>query len=128
MARLNPNRRLLVTTFNTALATAAVTATAAGWVAFGMSDTGSAAASAQSDLPASQFAPSSQQQPPTSQQQPFSFGRHRGHHDGLGFGSDGGAGQSQPSFGGSSGSSGQSQPSLGGSQFRRPLTSTRSSR
>ncbi len=44
MARRNPNRRLLVTTFNTTLATVAVTATAAGWVAFGVSDTSSAAA------------------------------------------------------------------------------------
>ncbi|MEI7772613.1 MAG: hypothetical protein WCI67_21665 [Chloroflexales bacterium] len=44
MARRKPNRRLFVTTFNTALATAAATATAAGWVAFGVADTSSAAA------------------------------------------------------------------------------------
>jgi hypothetical protein len=44
MARRNPNRRRLVTTLNTALATAAVTATAAGWAAFGIADTSSAAA------------------------------------------------------------------------------------
>ncbi|MEI8309015.1 MAG: hypothetical protein WCF99_18275 [Chloroflexales bacterium] len=42
MSRRNPNRRFLVTTANTAIATAAVTATAAGWAAFGLTDTGSA--------------------------------------------------------------------------------------
>jgi hypothetical protein len=124
MARLNPNRRLLVTTFNTALATAAVTATAAGWVAFGMSDTGSAAVVAQPDQPVSQLAPASQQ--PAAQQQPFSFGRHRDHRDGFGFGASGQG--EQPPTQNSSGTSGQSQPSFGGSQFQQPLTSTRSSR
>jgi|GEM_PF-4603701 hypothetical protein len=46
MARRKPNRRLLVTTFNTTLATVAVTATAAGWAAFGLTDTSSAASAA----------------------------------------------------------------------------------
>jgi hypothetical protein len=134
MARLNPDRRLLVTTLNTALATAAVTATAVGWAAFGMSDTSAAAnANAQPNQVAAQ--PFDQQQQQLGQQQqPFSFGRHRGHRDGFGFGAadPSGQGQSQPSFGfGAADPSGQgqSQPSFGGSsQPLQPLTSTRSSR
>jgi hypothetical protein len=134
MARLKPDRRILVTTLNTALATAAVTATAVGWAAFGMSD-GGVAALAQPDQAA-------QQQPAAQQQQPFSFDRHRGHREGFGSGDDGARqpffgdssgsssfGQSQqPSAGDSSGGFSQSQPSFGGSQYRQPITRTRSSR
>jgi hypothetical protein len=94
---------------------------------------------AQPDQPVSQLAPASEQ--PAAQQQPFTFGRHRGHRDGFGFGasgqgeqpptqdSSGASGQGQlPSTQNSSGTSSQSQPSFGGSQFQQPLTSTRSSR
>ncbi|MBX0328027.1 hypothetical protein K2Z83_10100 [Oscillochloris sp. ZM17-4] len=136
MARSNPHRRIIVTTFNTALATAAVTATAAGWAAFGMADASSAAAAAQPQPAVAQPIP--------SEQQLFSSRHHRDGHESFSFGGDDdnrfSQSQQQPALGNSapsSGSFGQSQqqqtaPSSSFSQSipqpRQPITRSRSSR
>lgn len=120
MARPNPHRRILVTTFNTALATAAVTATAAGWAAFGLNDATQASA-AQSSQAIARPIPSDAQ--PFTSQQPFAGRRHHDEeHEFFGFGDDeqGFSQRQQPASGGLF--------SQGSSQFRQPITRSRSSR
>ncbi len=147
MAVAKPNRRILVTALNTALATAAVTATAAGWATLGMADTSGApvAAAAQAEPLLRQESSAAQQAPPD--QQLFAPRRHHhGEHEsreGFSFGPSDGAGQRQaPALDSPSAQerapaagSGQSQapsfssPSTEGStQPRQPITSSRSSR